>query len=625
MKLCDLKGPEELRNASVEDLTALAEEIRAEIIHTVSENGGHLSSNLGTVELTLSLYHVFDFTRDKLVFDVGHQCYTHKLITGRYSSFSGLRKDGGISGFLRTDESRYDLFNSGHSSTALSLSAGLCRAGELTGDKGRVIALVGDGAMTGGMCYEALNDIGNGIKQLIIVLNDNGMSISSNVGALSQYLTYMRLSKGWQHLKRSFSDMLLKVPVCGKKLHDCFQKFKDHIRNVFINDKFFSSLGIRYLGPVDGHDIRHLSAVLKRAAAVEGPVLIHTVTQKGKGYLPAERDPERFHGTGPFDIATGESKSCSGSSSFGKAACDALIGLAEKDPTIVLLTAAMTQGTGMEDFSRRFPDRSFDTGIAEEHCVTMAAGMARGGLKPVVAIYDTFLQRTYDQIMEDVCFQDLPVVFLIDRAGFASGDGASHNGIYGISYLRSIPNMRILCPRNVEELQQVLQWAMSANCPAAIRYPRDVFPSGGIPYTRDAFIPGKWEKLLAGTDLALCAVGSMIPTALQTAEELDKSGISAAVYNCSSILPLDTELLRTFSGNGLPFFTMEENELDGGFGSGCAEWCAQNGAKGPAYLFALPKAFLPHGSRAGLLRAAGMDPVSAAARIKERMQREGKS
>ena len=624
MKLRDLKGPDELRSASEEDLKELADDIRGVMIRTVSANGGHLSSNLGTVELTLSLYHTFDFSKDKLVFDVGHQCYTHKLITGRYPVFSTLRTDGGISGFLRMEESPYDLFNTGHSSTALSLCAGLCRAEKLTGQNNRIIALVGDGAMTGGMCYEALNDIGRENARLIIVLNDNGMSISNNVGALSQYLTYMRLSKGWQQLKHGFSELLLKVPVCGKKLHERFQNFKDHIRNVFINDKFFSSLGIRYLGPVDGHDIRHLSAVLKKASNLEGPILIHTVTQKGKGYPPAEADPERFHGIGPFDIRTGTSLENDPAPSFGKAACSRLIELAEKDPRLVLLTAAMTQGTGMEAFAKRFPDRSFDAGIAEEHCVTMAAGMAKGGLKPVVAIYDTFLQRTYDQIMEDVCFQKLPVLFLVDRAGFASGDGASHHGVYGISYLRSIPNMRIFCPRNVEELNRMLDCIPQAKSPAAIRYPRSE-SACDIPYSAERFVPGKWEKVLDGTDACICAVGSMVPTAVETARILEKEHIRTAVYNCSSVVPLDTDVLDDLSRIGIPFFTMEENELAGGFGSAVTEYCARGGLHVPGYLFALPKSFLPHGDRQKALRNAEMDPVQAAARIRERIQREGKS
>ena len=625
MKLQDLKGPDALRSASEEDLKELAENIRSVMIRTVSRNGGHLSSNLGAVELTLSLYHTFDFSKDKLVFDVGHQCYTHKLITGRFPVFSSLRTDGGISGFLRTEESPYDLFNTGHSSTALSLCAGLCRAEKLTGQDNRIVALVGDGAMTGGMCYEALNDIGRENARLIIVLNDNGMSISHNVGALSQYLTYMRLSKGWQQLKHGFSEMLLKVPVCGKKLHDRFQRFKDHIRNVFINDKFFSSLGIRYLGPVDGHDIRHLSAVLKKAANQEGPILIHTVTQKGKGYPPAEEDPERFHGIGPFDIETGQSLETGSAPSFGKAACDRLIELAEKDPRLVLLTAAMTQGTGMEEFARRFPDRSFDTGIAEEHCVTMAAGMAKGGLKPVVAIYDTFLQRTYDQIMEDICFQKLPVLFLVDRAGFAAGDGASHHGIYGISYLRSIPNMQIFCPRNVDELNRMLESVPINEFPSAIRYPRNEPASSRFPYGMDRFVPGKWEKLLEGSDACIGAVGSMVPIAVETARILENEHISTAVYNCSSVVPLDTGVLDELSVKGIPFFTMEENELAGGFGSAVAEYCARSGLRMPGYLFALPKAFLPHGDRQRMLRNVEMDPVQAADRIRERIQREGKS
>ena len=614
MKLSDVRGPEDIQKAGDEDLKELAEDIRRTIISTVSVNGGHLSSNLGVVELTLALYHIFDFKKDKLIFDVGHQCYTHKLITGRRDTFDTIRKEGGISGFPRREESAYDLFSTGHSSSAISLALGLCRARNLRGGDERVIAVVGDGAMTGGMCYEALNDMGSSVGRMIIILNDNGMSISGNVGALSDYLTYMRISKGWQRLKHSFSRTLLKVPVAGKKLHGIFQRMKDHIRNIFVNDRFFSSLGIRYLGPVDGHNIKYLSGLFRRISDFDEPVLIHVMTKKGRGYPPAETQPELFHGIGPFDMATGKPYD-EENMTMGKAAAMLLSDLCRTDGRIVAVTAAMTYGTGMTPFAEAYPDRLFDAGIAEEHAVTMAAGMARGGLRPFVSIYDTFLQRAYDQILEDVCFQDLPVTFLVDHAGLVSGDGGSHHGIYGLSFLRSIPGMQVLCPRCEKELRQMIVWSLSQDRPVAIRYGKSM-PEGNAAYTLSAFVPGRWERLKEGGDACIAAVGGMIHSALAAADLLEKEGIHAGVMNASSVWPLDEGFLSSLSSGNIPLFTMEENERTGGFGSTVTAHCQDRGLTLPKHVFALADAYLPHGSKEACLRRNGLDPESVAKKIR---------
>ncbi len=604
MKLAELLSPADIRKAGIPSLEELSGDIRRTIIETVPKTGGHLSSNLGLVDVTVALYHVFDFSRDKLLFDVGHQCYAHKLLTGRAERFGTLRHEGGLCGFPRTEESPYDLFNTGHSSSALSLALGLARAQALQGKTDHIAVIVGDGALTGGMCYEALNDIGHAKLPLIIVLNDNEMSISRNVGAMSEYLTFMRLSKGWQRIKHTFSKALLRVPLCGRKLHDLFQRGKDHIRNIFVNDKFFSSLGIRYIGPVDGHSIGQLSSVFERASHLNEPVLIHVMTQKGKGFPPAEADPEHYHNVPPAQAGTDAESAALPRLSFGEEACRTLCEAAERDGNVVLISAAMLRGTGFQGFQTRFPARTFDVGIAEEHAAALAAGMAKGGLRPVVAIYDTFLQRAYDQIMEDVCAQKLPVVFMIDHAQIVGPDGMSHHGIYGASYLRTIPGLTILQPRCPAEMRQMLLHALSSDSAYAIRYPKCAveFP----PY-RASFQPGIWEEMRPGRDAAILAAAEMTGTALRVSDRLEKSGLRVRVVNASSLRPLDEETLRRLQASGTPFFTLEENERSGGFGSAVAEWCVSSHAAPPRGIFALPDAFLPHGDRGAILKRCGLD------------------
>ncbi len=618
MKLSEIRKPEELLTLTVPEIESLADDARQVIIQTVLRNGGHLSSNLGIVELTLSLYHVFDFNKDKLLLDVGHQCYVHKLLTGRTDSFHTLRQDGGVCGFPRTEESPFDLFNTGHSSSALSLALGMARARDSRGEKHHIVCVVGDGALTGGLAYEALNDIGNSHSRLIIVLNDNGMSISGNVGALSEYLTFLRLSKGWQQLKHSFSTLLRKVPVCGKQLYKSFQGFKDHIRNIFVNDKFFSSLGIRYIGPVDGHDIARLTKVFRKIQTLDEPVLLHVMTRKGNGYPPAEEDPERFHNYSPeTDGAKKETQRIS----FGKAACNYLISAAETDPRIVVITAAMTGGTGFLRFKERFPDRLFDVGIAEEHAVALAAGMAKGGLRPFVAIYDTFFQRSFDQILEEVGAQQLPIVLLSDRAEFNEADGMSHQGLYGNSFFRIIPGISLFTPVDISDMEAMLRYSLEGERPVVIRYPK--YGQMNVRSSTGRFTEGKWHLLKSGSDAGMLAVGSnMLDLALRIHQQLAEEGIHVSVYGVNSVRPLDETSLNNVSGK--PYFILEENELEGGFGSAVCEWAAVHETRSP-YLFAFPGGYYSHGKREKILKSIGMDADSITDKIRKRVNNENQS
>ena len=616
MALQTLRSPRGLDQMKREELDALAREIREQIVQTVAKNGGHLSSNLGVVELTIALHRAFDCPEDKLVFDVGHQCYPHKLLTGRAQMFDTLRQTDGVCGFPRAEESVYDAYDTGHASTAISAALGFARARDLQGGDYHVVAVVGDGAMTGGMCYEALNDAGSSKTRLIVILNDNNMSISDSVGALCNYLTYLRVSKGWVSIKRVVSKFLSGIPLCGQALCRLFQRFKDHLRNIFIHDRFFSALGFRYLGPIDGQDIEGIERVLRRAKTLSEPVLIHVTTKKGQGYPPAENMPAAFHGTPPFRVETGEREGGAKGAAFGRGAAEKLTELARTDPRVVVVTAAMTEGVGFAGFLKEYPTRLFDVGIAEEHAVTMAAGLARGGMRPVVAIYDTFLQRAFDQIVEDVCLQNLPVLFLLDRAALSGHDGATHHGVFGLAYLTPVPNLRVLCPRSIGELEKMIDWAMGQNGPVAIRYPRledesvREIPCG-------AFAPGKWETLLPGKDLALLCVGPMVGIGLRAAALLKARGVQARVVNASSVKPLDAALLQTLDREGTPCYTLEECVPFGGFGSAVAALCAQEKWRAPRALVTLPDRFVPHGDDDTLLSRCGLSPEAIAQRISD--------
>lgn len=609
MHLDDIHAPDDLRGLSQAELEALAAEIRQRIIRTVSHNGGHLSSNLGAVELTIALHRVFDFSKDRLIFDVGHQSYTHKLLTGRQKEFDTLRQFGGLAGFPRREESEYDAFDTGHASTAISAAVGMARAGKLTDQARYVVAVVGDGALTGGMCYEALNDAGSSKLRLIVVLNDNGMSISRNVGAISGYLTRMRAGKGWFDIKRVVSDGLKRVPLIGGMLYRMFHRFKDSIRNIFVQDRFFDSLDIHYLGPVDGNDIAGLERLFQKAKQLNEPVLIHVVTQKGSGYSQAENHPSRLHGTPPFNVETGEPLTAC-AASMSETAGDELLRLAKADPRVAAVTAAMTAGTGLKRFARELPDRLFDVGIAEEHAVTMAAGLAAGGMRPFVAIYDTFLQRGFDQILHDVCLQRLPVCFLMDRAGL-SEDGVTHHGIYGVSYLSQMPGLTVLNASSRRELRAMMRYALASNRPVAIRYAKADLSGEEDGMEIDAYVP-KWRRFRTGSDAVLLASGGILHECREALDLLQKQGVSCALYNASCVSPLDEETLKAID---LPIITVEEQVLTGGLGSQVAMYCAQNGLPAPALTLGLRGICATQGSRKEQLQAHGLDAASIARQI----------
>ena len=610
----EIHSPEDLKKLDRIQLDSLAKEIRGEILQTVSHNGGHLASNLGIVELTIALLRVFHPPEDKILLDVGHQCYPYKLLTGRFARFSSLRQWQGISGFPQPDESEYDPFTAGHASTAISAAAGFCRARDLLGQDHQVVALVGDGALTGGMCYEALNDAGSSKERMIVIVNDNGMSISGNTGALSGYLTYLRVSKGWINIKKVISSVLQHVPFVGEKLYSSFGRFKDNLRNFFVHDKYFSALGFHYFGPIDGHNEEALERILRRAKGFSEPVVIHVITQKGHGYQPAEDQPDVFHGIPPFYVESGAVRGGKKGLSFGREASDFLLEKCRQGLPVAAVCAAMTDGTGFSEWKNRMPDRLFDVGIAEEHAVTMAAGMAKGGMRPVAAIYDTFMQRAYDQILEDVCQQKLPVLFLLDRAGFSAADGSTHHGLFGLSYLLPMPGMRVYCPAGVGQLRSAVESALGISGPAAVRYPARVpdWEEKTDSLLQDA---EKWTVIRKGTDCALLTAGTILEEGLKAADELDRHGISCRVVSCCRIKPLDTETLEGLAAEGIPFFTLEEHERIGGFGMYLSDWCREHGTSGPAAVFAVNDRFVPHGTRRDLLALCGIDAGTAADRI----------
>ncbi len=611
MDLTERISPEQLKRLSVREVEELLPRLRERITEVVACNGGHLASNLGVVELTVALHRVFDAPKDKIIFDVGHQCYTHKILTGRGESFDTLRTFGGISGFPKCSESDYDAFGTGHASTALSAALGMARARDLKGGDEHIIAVVGDGAFTGGMCYEALNDAGSNKTPLIVILNDNQMSINQNVGALSNYLTFMRTSKGWQEAKKAISASLRKTPLVGETLYRFTQRFKNHIRNVFVRDTFFSAMGFRYLGPIDGQDEANLERMLTRAKRLTEPVVLHVVTTKGSGYAPAEQMPDKMHGTPPFHVENGEPKVTSVSRSFGAAAGSALINLARSDDAIVVVTAAMTDSTGLAGFRKAYPQRLFDVGIAEEHAVTLAAGMARGGLKPFVAIYDTFMQRAVDQVIVDVCVQNLPVTFLMDRAALGGEDGPTHHGVFGVSWMRSIPNLTILSPRSVDELDAMIRVAAASAGPIAIRYPRaEGMAQAAIPFKE--FALGRWEMMLPGADVALIAVSGMTSEAVKMHKWLKEKGYDAQVVNASTIKPLDRDTLTRLTLQRIPYVVLEEQQRAGGLGSAIMEECLSLGLSMPLSIFALDDRFVEHGTHDELMKQQHLDAESMA-------------
>ena len=612
MHLNKIATPEDIRGLSYDELNRLAEEIREALITTVAKRGGHLASNLGVVELTLALHRVLDTPKDKLIFDVGHQSYVHKLLTGRYARFGTLRSFGGLSGFPKRGESEYDAFETGHASTAISAALGMARARDMRGEKHCVVAVVGDGAMTGGMCYEALNDAGSGKTQLLVILNDNGMSIAPNVGAFSRHLTNLRVSKGYASTKQRMKNRLNRIPVLGKPLYRLFKKLKRAVKSLLVSDSLFEALGFRYFGPIDGHDLVMLEKTLRKAKEYEGPAVLHVMTRKGYGYEKAEQMPEMFHGVPPFYVETGDMRSKAAGVSFGEAMAQELTAMTEADDRIVAITAAMPGGTGLSVYAEKYPDRVIDVGIAEEHAVTMAAGLAAGGMKPYFAVYASFFQRGHDQMIHDVCMQHLPVTFLLDRAGLVGQDGSTHHGVYDLAQMLPIPGLTVLAPRDIAELRAMLKWTRQHDGPVAIRYGRDSVDLTAT-YPVETFTPGKWDVLEAGDDCALLAVGSMVTTALETRRLLLNMGLSAAVISCSTVKPMDEALLRSLKDKR--FVTMEEHALIGGFGSAVSAFCVREEMNGPMATFGIDDMYIQHGRRDQLMKYIGLQPDQLARRI----------
>jgi 1-deoxy-D-xylulose-5-phosphate synthase len=618
-----IKSPADLKALSIDRLPTLAQEIRQRLIDTVAVTGGHLASNLGVVELTIALHYVFDGPRDKIVWDVGHQAYTHKLLTGRGDRFHTLRQRGGISGFTRRSESEHDPWGAGHGSTAISAALGFALARQLRGSSEAVVAVVGDGALTGGVAFEGLNNAGRLKENMIVVLNDNQFSISPNVGALHAYLDRFRTDPLYLRAKENLEDVLHRLPA-GELVLDAIRRFKGGIKQLFIPGMLFEDLGFTYLGPVDGHSIRLLVETLRQARKVRGPVLVHVITQKGRGYPPAENDASRFHGTPPYKVETGEPLASSGptySDVFG----DALVRLAERDERIVAITAAMCDGTGLAEFASKFPNRFFDVGMAEQHAVLLAGSLAAAGMRPVVAIYSTFLQRAFDQIVHDICLQRLPVVFMIDRAGLVGEDGPTHHGAFDLAYLRLVPELVVAAPRDLTELAAMLRLALSHDGPVAIRYPRGkgANPPADLP---DPIPFGRAELLRSGDDVGLIAIGSMGAVALEAAQLLEREGISAAVLDARFAKPLDADSIRSLAERTGCLVTIEEGNLSGGFGSAVLELLAAQGLGGTAVkCLGIPDAYVEHGPRSALLESLGLSAAGIARAVLPFLETAGKA
>jgi 1-deoxy-D-xylulose-5-phosphate synthase len=578
-----IQSPDDIKKLSIEEMEELADFLRKRIISTISSTGGHLASSLGTVELSIALHYVFDAPDDKIIWDVSHQCYAHKLLTGRMDRFDTIRQYKGISGFTKPQESCYDCFGAGHSSTSISAALGIAKARDHRRENFDVIAVIGDGALTGGMAYEGMNNAGHLNANMIVVLNDNEMSISKNVGALARYLSKLRMEPRYVKMREELRHLVRQIPKFGRSMLKTAEEIEEKLTYLLLPGVFFESLGFTYLGPFDGHDLETLINTFYRAKKMKGPKFIHIITQKGKGYLPAEQDSTRWHGAIPFDVHTGSGIESQEKEipAYTEIFCNTLLKLAKNDPRIVAITAAMPDGTGLVPFAEQFPHRFYDVGIAESHAVTFAAGLAVGGMKPVVAIYSTFIQRAYDQIIHDVCLQKLPVVLALDRGGLVGEDGPTHHGVFDYSFLRSMPEMIIMAPKDENEMQHMLKSAFDYNAPVAVRYPRGM----GIGIHMDPAeewktLPlGKGEVMSTGNDVAILAVGSMVYPSILAAEHLNNFGISASVVNMRFIKPLDTELILDMAEKTKHIVTVEENTVRGGFGSAVQEVIHENNIK----------------------------------------------
>ncbi len=617
-----IQKPNDIKKIPADQLSALAEEIREFIIESLSKTGGHLASNLGVVELTIAMHRVFDLPKDKLIWDVGHQSYTHKILTGRKDGFETLRREGGISGFPKRSESDCDVFDTGHSSTSISAGVGYVRARELKKENYSVVSIIGDGALTGGMAYEALNNAASLKSNFIIVLNDNEMSITENVGGMSSYLSGLRTASAYTDFKMDVTKALNRIPGIGPGMVDAMRKTKSSIKQIIIPGMLFEDMGLTYLGPVDGHNIPQLIKTFQEAKRFEGPILVHVLTQKGRGYEPAMRHPARFHGAGPFDVKTGLPVGKS-NPTYTDVFSTVMRKMGDRRKDVAAVTAAMMTGVGLKRFSNMFPDRCFDVGIAEEHAVTFAAALSLGGITPVVAIYSSFLQRAYDQIMHDVCMQNLHVVFAIDRAGLVGYDGETHHGIFDLSYLGSMPNMTILAPKNLWELSDMIKFAVDYDGPIAVRYPRGEAYTG-LKEFRAPICLGKSEVIHEGSRVALLAVGSMVKMAEEVQKQLkERMDMDAALVNARFVKPIDEELLRSFADTYELVVTLEENVKDGGFGERVLAFAEEEDLPFGVEIIALPDRFIPHGSVLYQMKQVGFTPEDICGRIEEYYRKQG--
>ena len=617
-----INSPADIKNLKLPELSLLAQEIRELIVRTVSKNGGHLASSLGSVELTIALHYVFDAPNDKIIWDVGHQAYAHKIITGRKDVFNTLRRKGGVCGFPRREESPYDVFNVGHSSTSISAGAGIAQAMCLKGDNARVVAVIGDGSMTAGMAFEGLNWVGDREKNFIIILNDNEMSISPNVGALSSYLNRIMTGHNVTRIKAEIKSLLKNIPSIGEQVFKFTKQLEESMKAFIVPGGLFEELGFQYVGPLEGHKLEPLIRTLSNVKALDGPVLVHVLTRKGKGFEFAEREPSKFHGIGPFCLETGECVADPGAPpSYTQVFGSTMVELGREDEKIIAITAAMCQGTGLESFAREFPDRFFDVGIAEQHGVTFAAGLATEGLKPVVAIYSTFLQRAYDQVLHDVCLQNLPVVLALDRGGIVGDDGPTHHGLFDFSYLRSIPNLTVMAPKDENELRHMLKTAISLDTPASVRYPRG--KGVGVPLEAPKVLEtGRAEIIRDGSDLAIFAIGSTVYPALAAAGALEKEGIRARVVNCRFVKPLDAELLVASASSLQRVLTVEENVLMGGFGAAVLELFEEHGVFGVKVMrLGITDEFVEHATQDELRAKYGIDESGIAEAARKLMKK----
>ena len=610
--LLQYKFPEDLKAMSLDELDLLSYQIRDFLLEKVSRTGGHIASNLGAVELTIALHRQFSSPVDKIVWDVGHQTYVHKILTGRAKGFDDLRKQGGLSGFPKKKESPHDVFDAGHGSSSLSFAAGMAAARDLEKGKYNIVAVIGDGALTGGLAYEALNNIGDSGTRMIMILNDNGMSISKNIGGMSKHLRKLRATSGYLKFKKNVKKTVTGIPTVGKNIYSHLSRMRDRLKYSVIEEGIiFEQMGIKYLGPVDGHNIGEMLKVLRAAKQMNGPVLIHVITEKGKGYSHAEAHPARFHGTGPFDIDTGNPIVSTEMPTYSDVFGQAMKELGSENEKIVAVGAAMLNSTGLSDFKRAFPRRTFDVGIAEEHAVTFAAGLAQNGLKPVVSIYSTFLQRAYDEIIEDVCLQELPVVFALDRAGVVGADGETHHGIFDLSYMMHMPNMSIMAPADRNELCAMLRYALSQDGPCAVRYPRGKASEG----EQDVVINGKSHVISTGSDVEIWAVGEMVATAADVCGKLKEKGINAGVINARHIKPLDAETLKESAERTGLIVTLEDNVISGGFGQSIMAELSEMGADTEIINAGWPDSFIEHGSCSDLKKKYGLDADSLTERI----------